>query len=291
MYIWTSIYRRSFLEKNQIRFRETPSAAHQDISFYLKTMALCKKIYLVPESYLYYRVNRKDSSVQHLERRTQFYDEFMGYWSFLRQRSPEEQAVGAAAAPNMLLRYRNDVWPVLTARNQYQYLKQAWKDFQKLGEDGLLIEKYWTHQEWSFLQKLLDDPEAWLAENGMDRQRKITLRRGLLAALRGASKAYLYGAGQVAKWMMKQLQEEGLEVKGLLVESLDRNPKQVDGIPVRQFADRAMDRESSTVLIALSPQKEDVQHHVYCALKDAGYRHVILLTKELREIINFNDDA
>ena len=199
MFIWTAIYRRSFLEENGISFRGTPSAAHQDIGFYLKTMALCRKVYLLPDAYLHYRVSRKDSSVQHTERRIRFYEEFMDYWSFLRRRSREEQMVGAAAACNMFLRYRKYVWPVLPNWNRYRYLKQAWEDFQQLQADGFLVETYWEPEEWKLLQAFLQHPEQLYATNDAEQQEKVFLRKGWLASLRDSCAVYLYGAGQVAQ--------------------------------------------------------------------------------------------
>lgn len=291
MFIWTAIYRKSFLKENQIWFRETPSAAHQDIGFYLKTMALCRKIYLIPEGYLHYRANRKDSSGQHPERRIRFCEEFMDYWSFLRQRPLEDQVIGAAAAPNMFLRYRDEVWPVLPNRTRYHYMRQAWDDFQQLQASGLLIKKYWSNEDWRMLQSFLNHPERFYANIDAGKQEKVFLRKGLLASLRDADELYLYGAGQVAKWMLKRLRRYNVKVQGLLVEQLEKNPKQVAGIPVYQFADSAIHQDVSFIIIALSPRKESVQQNVYRALKDAGYCHVIPLTEELLEAIEIEDDV
>ena len=58
MNIWTGIYNREFLEKNSIRFNETPGASFQDNGFWFQTMTLAEKIYILDE-FLY--MNRRDN--------------------------------------------------------------------------------------------------------------------------------------------------------------------------------------------------------------------------------------
>ena len=61
--IWTGIYNRDFMNKNQIRFLETPGASYQDTSFAFKTISLAERIVLTDKAYLYYRKDNVNSSV------------------------------------------------------------------------------------------------------------------------------------------------------------------------------------------------------------------------------------
>lgn len=62
--IWSAIYKKSFLEKNQIRFLETPGASFQDTSFNFKVWACAKNYTLVHEKLVYYRQDNMNSSVK-----------------------------------------------------------------------------------------------------------------------------------------------------------------------------------------------------------------------------------
>ena len=62
--IWSSIYRREFLNKNSIRFQETPGASFQDISFAFKTLASAERLVFTTKTYLYYRQDNENSSVK-----------------------------------------------------------------------------------------------------------------------------------------------------------------------------------------------------------------------------------
>lgn len=61
--IWSAIYKRSFLEDNDIRFLETPGASYQDAGFNFKVWASCTKAVLLNEAFLHYRQDNEASSV------------------------------------------------------------------------------------------------------------------------------------------------------------------------------------------------------------------------------------
>ena len=66
--IWSAIYKKEFLEKNNIRFLETPGASYQDTSFSFKAFALASKVVLTNEAYLYYRQDNENSSIHSKEK-------------------------------------------------------------------------------------------------------------------------------------------------------------------------------------------------------------------------------
>ena len=61
--IWAGIYRKSFLDKNNIRLLETAGASYQDMGFTFKVLATVDKMYLLDEALLYYRQDNPNSSV------------------------------------------------------------------------------------------------------------------------------------------------------------------------------------------------------------------------------------
>ena len=62
--IWTCVYKKDFIFKNDINFLATPGAAYQDTSFHFKTTSLAKNIVTIPDAYLYYRQDNFNSSVK-----------------------------------------------------------------------------------------------------------------------------------------------------------------------------------------------------------------------------------
>lgn len=61
--IWSAIYKRSFLEENDIKFLETPGASYQDAGFNFKVWASCTNAFLMNDAFLHYRQDNEASSV------------------------------------------------------------------------------------------------------------------------------------------------------------------------------------------------------------------------------------
>ena len=59
--IWASIYRREFLEANNIKFLPTPGASFQDTSFAFKCYLKCNRFMFVPGCYVHYRQHENNS--------------------------------------------------------------------------------------------------------------------------------------------------------------------------------------------------------------------------------------
>lgn len=61
--IWSAIYRRDFLERNNIRFLPTPGASYQDAGFTFKVLACAKRMAYSSRAFLHYRQDNEKSSV------------------------------------------------------------------------------------------------------------------------------------------------------------------------------------------------------------------------------------
>lgn len=85
--IWTGLYRREMLERNSIRFRETPGAMFQDTAFTFKVWFAAESCVLLRRHLLHYRTdNPGSSSVQVSDKVFAVCDEVAEAEEFLRQR-------------------------------------------------------------------------------------------------------------------------------------------------------------------------------------------------------------
>lgn len=62
--IWAAIYKRGFLEENNINFLPTPGASYQDTGFNFKVWASAHRVYFVKRAFLHYRQDNSNSSVK-----------------------------------------------------------------------------------------------------------------------------------------------------------------------------------------------------------------------------------
>ena len=83
--IWSAIYKREFLNENNICFLETPNASYQDTSFSFKALSLAKRILFTTNAYLYYRTDNENSSVKSSKKVFAICDEYAEITRFLNE--------------------------------------------------------------------------------------------------------------------------------------------------------------------------------------------------------------
>ena len=67
--IWSAIYKRNFLNKNNIRFLNTPGASYQDTSFNFKVFALAKRVMFINTPLIHYRIDNNQSSINNIAKK------------------------------------------------------------------------------------------------------------------------------------------------------------------------------------------------------------------------------
>ena len=66
--IWVNLYRKEFLNQNNIRFLETPGASYQDTSFSFKVYAYCQRFMFIDQPLLNYRTDSANSSINNKDK-------------------------------------------------------------------------------------------------------------------------------------------------------------------------------------------------------------------------------
>lgn len=90
--IWTGLYRKEMLDREGIRFRETPGASFQDTSFVMKAWFAAKSCVLLRRCLLYYRIDNPGSSVKTTDKVFTVCDELAHCEGFLRERPGRAEA-------------------------------------------------------------------------------------------------------------------------------------------------------------------------------------------------------
>ncbi len=156
--IWTGIYKKSFLNENDIYFLESPGASFQDTGFIIKCLICASRILLLKEAYLHYRVDNVHSSVKSESKVYCVCDEFYEVERFLNEK------------PELLKKYQQDLLAVQCERYcwnfyhismdaRFGFLQRMNCDFKRAQQSELLEEQYFSGYNWKFLQMVLDDPE------------------------------------------------------------------------------------------------------------------------------------
>ena len=134
--IWSAVYKKSFLDENNIRFLETKGASYQDTSFAFKTLACAKRIYFTQSAYVYYRCDNDNSSVKSKEKVFYICDEFDEITRFLEE-NPEIKKI--ANREKLKLQFNRYKWNALRIDEAFRddftdKFQKTFNEFYQKGE-------------------------------------------------------------------------------------------------------------------------------------------------------------
>lgn len=124
--IWSAVYKREMLEKNNVKFLETPGASYQDAGFQFKAFASAKSIYCIEKPLYYYRVDNENSSVKSDKKVDMVKKEFDEIDKFIKKKKEFSEIADAC-------RFRSYNWNLnrLKLKNALKFAKIAKQDFKK----------------------------------------------------------------------------------------------------------------------------------------------------------------
>ena len=154
--IWSGIYNREFLQKNNIYFNETPGASYQDVAFIFKVWACAERVYLLKEAFLHYRRDNPNASVKSSKKAYCIFDEFNEITSFLSQRN-EFVNPCSYVFPAMKYKEFESNFQRIDNKFRFEFFKRITKEFEQDNAAGYLNKDYWSEDKWHALQVLLND--------------------------------------------------------------------------------------------------------------------------------------
>ena len=158
--IWSAIYKKEFLEENEIRFLPTPGASFQDTGFNFKVFAAAKTALLSDKAYLHYRIDNAGSSVKSQKKIFCVCEEYDEIWRFAKL---DEARYDALKFRIPQIQFGGYQWNLdrLIESLRYQFYEKFVADFSNLKSEDLLREAYFDEVAWGKLSCMLDDPEAY----------------------------------------------------------------------------------------------------------------------------------
>lgn len=120
--IWSAIYNRKMLEKNSIKFLETPGASYQDVGFQFKAFTSSKSVYCTNLPLYYYCRDNENSSVKSTKKVEAVIKEYNELENFITKRPELKQVLS-------ICRVRSYMWNAnrLKFKTAYKFAKKAGK--------------------------------------------------------------------------------------------------------------------------------------------------------------------
>lgn len=161
--IWSALYRRDFLEDNDIVFLETPGASYQDAAFNFKVWVSAERVVYLDEAYLHYRQDNEASSVNSPGKVYCVCDEYAEMDRYLRER-PEKQA----ALQNVLTKMKYDtyMWNFerLSPELGREFLQRFSEEFRAHTDQGTIDLEIFDWWKVPDLKTIMLSPDLFFAQ-------------------------------------------------------------------------------------------------------------------------------
>lgn len=163
--IWSAIYRREFLEKNSIRFNETPGASYQDAGFNFKVWACAEKVRVMQDAFLHYRQDNEQSSVNSPAKAMCVCDEYREIERFIGETFTGEKKEMLLSLM-VRLKYDSYVWNYerLAAPLDREFARNVRDEFAADIRNGYAREKYFPGFKWESLKTWSADADRFADE-------------------------------------------------------------------------------------------------------------------------------
>ena len=147
--IWSAIYKRSFLIKNNVRFLETPGASYQDTAFNFKVFAMAPHAWLTEHAFLHYRCDNTNSSVKSSGKICCICDEWDEIDRYVSEHFSKTSNIWRLI-PH--IKYGGYLWNSnrLADAERTKFLKNRFqKDFKYYIQNGLFQKIYFDDKRWN----------------------------------------------------------------------------------------------------------------------------------------------
>lgn len=289
--IWSALYKRSFLLENGIRFQETPGASYQDVSFVFQAYACAKRIMLIPQAYLHYRIDNMASSVNTPTKVFCICDEIDYITAFI-EKQKENNKKKFIYASRLAYRVLKENFENLGAAFQYALFLRMVDYLRTYEERGYITDEIWEEECRRDVERMLENPNSYFLQKAKsfadNRIHAYTVNQevygnAVLNQLISCESLAIYGAGIIGRELLTYLLEKGAKKENIsfLVSSREGNPEKVEGIPVLALSELEELPIYDIVAIAV---REQLQYEIADRLKNLGCKRIISIDAAVREM-------
>lgn len=175
MNTWSGIYRRSFIEKYNIRHNETPGASYQDNGFWFQTFTFASRVLFVNTPY--YR-NRRDNPGSSMYNRTKVYSMNVEYAHIRKIIMEYPELWEKVKYIYSYKRYQNYIGTINRISNEFkeQYVLDISEEFKEAEKLGELSSSAFLPNEWRSLQFIKNNPHNYYLMNVLRNSREKKLQ-------------------------------------------------------------------------------------------------------------------
>lgn len=281
--IWSGIYKRTFIQENNIMFNETPGASYQDVSFQLLTLLYAKRMLAIKEAFLCYRIDNENSSVKSKEKVFYIMEEFKRWESFAQKECKEELI--KKTYYKKYLNYLGNYYRV-DDLFKYAFLLRMSQEFQEDKKRGWLDPSFWNRNDWNQMEYIRTNPTGFYKDTCESYQNKYVLdkyiynevakQEGIERTLTESDNVIIYGAGKYGHAVYENIKGVA-NVLCFAVSEVNSARNMVEGLEVHCIDELLEYKDTSVVVVAV---RKELQEQIVKRLYTLGFGKVLIVDRD-----------
>lgn len=263
---WTCLYNKEFLEKNHIKFHETPGASYQDTGFWFQTLMYADRFYMHDNYYYHYRCDNLNSSMLNkgkvycISREYDYIFEIVqSSESIFRKYLPEYIMCRFIGHRDTIARIGDEF--------KREFIIHMSESFRDLRNRGLLDTATMEKTDEKQLLQIMENPEKFYEE-------KMNYSQKLQKILSPYEKLYIYGAGSKGRKIYRNMKEsDRKKTVGFLVSK--KQCDFVDNLNVYEWNEIKQVDIKTGIIVGVTKRYEA---EIVNILKQANVLNIILLS-------------
>lgn len=290
--IWTGLYRRSYLEKNHIRFHETEGASFQDISFALQCWLYDGTAYFIDDAVIHYRIDNPNSSMKNPAKIFCVFDEYAWieemFGNFLKNEPEIDKYY-------MAMKYRDYLNHYFRVGEQYQYalLLRLYEKLQEDLQQKRINKDAFIPSVWNNLKEINENKNGFFLRTQKSKKddrlayceiaNASIYSNALIRELKVYEGIIIYGAGVIGKKIFQFLVKN--DCKNILFAVTKRDGKETEymGYPIYMIDQIVDKKEKYAVILAVSEEK---QYDMYQNLRSLEFSQIFCVDEVVRKMLN-----
>ncbi len=255
-----AIYKRAFIEKEKIRYRDAKGASYQDTGFWFLTLAMCESVIYLSKAFYMYRRDNPNSSINSKGKMMALNEEYDYIEKQIRERK-----LYALVGTYRKLRLESYIYTFFRLSNElrYEFADIMCRDYEALNGRDIALDD----GNRCVFDELGRDKEGYLNE-------MAETSDGIKRRLREARRILVYGAGTYARRTLLKLSTEdyGDKIDCCVVSDGNNSAKEIGGYRVEVFDERYRDYDG-IVIISVKKQSKAFME-IESAVRDMGITYV-----------------
>ena len=285
--IWSALYNRRFLDKNNIVFHETRGASFQDISFAIQGWMHASKVVFIDKPLLHYRRDNLSSSMHNPEKIFNVFDEYEWLEEKIKKNwgmAPEVEKYFVATKYGDYLNHYYRVGHLYQYALLLKIRDSLENDLQKCRIESVAFPQH----VWESIKSIISDINLFYKRTSKryedsrlelcDIKNKDVYLEAFFSRIMEYPQIVVYGAGKVGRMFADALETKGRRPDFFTVTDNADIQEEYYGIPIKAIDFLQSLAESCAIIIAVT---EANQYELYCNTQCYGFKNVYRVDAEI----------